>query len=307
MTAQIARCLFTTTPLRHQRKAEEEPAMSPRPPDLTSLIDRRKRRLWINKVYRIHFPAANIFYPMESPRLSAPSSYSNEKLSRSPSLCAVFYDSEGPLSVISPVTSGSLRDHYQLHGNTNGNAINDEQLRKSSPDLIMDLPTFTTETLETHSGLKNGNTMNSNVGVNRYGHLGSTSFSPFESKVSVMSRKLSYVERVVCEIIETERMYVQDLRSIVENADVHQRKHTLVTYRQCQDYLGGIIDKHELPMKPEQVSALFGNIEDIYGLNSQLLQDLDGCSENPVAVAGCFVEKSHYFDIYTQYCNNYPK
>ncbi|XP_069586241.1 pleckstrin homology domain-containing family G member 3 [Ranitomeya imitator] len=224
----------------------------------------------------------------ESPRLSAPSSYSNEKLSRSPSLCAVFYDSEGPLSVISPVTSGSLRDHYQLHGNTNGNAINDEQLRKSSPDLIMDLPTFTTETLETHSGLKNGNTMNSNVGVNRYGHLGSTSFSPFESKVSVMSRKLSYVERVVCEIIETERMYVQDLRSIVE------------------DYLGGIIDKHELPMKPEQVSALFGNIEDIYGLNSQLLQDLDGCSENPVAVAGCFVEKSHYFDIYTQYCNNYP-
>ncbi|CAJ0936595.1 unnamed protein product [Ranitomeya imitator] len=46
MTAQIARCLFTTTPLRHQRKAEEEPAMSPRPPDLTSLIDRRKRRLW---------------------------------------------------------------------------------------------------------------------------------------------------------------------------------------------------------------------------------------------------------------------
>ncbi|CAJ0933391.1 unnamed protein product [Ranitomeya imitator] len=45
MTAQIARCVFTTTPLRHQRKAEEEPAMSPRPPDLTSLIDRRKRRL----------------------------------------------------------------------------------------------------------------------------------------------------------------------------------------------------------------------------------------------------------------------
>ncbi|CAJ0951578.1 unnamed protein product [Ranitomeya imitator] len=46
ITAQIARCVFTTTPLRHQRKAEEEPPMSPRPPDLTSLIDRRKRRLW---------------------------------------------------------------------------------------------------------------------------------------------------------------------------------------------------------------------------------------------------------------------
>ncbi|XP_073498360.1 pleckstrin homology domain-containing family G member 3 [Phyllobates terribilis] len=225
----------------------------------------------------------------ESPRLSAPSSYSNEKFSSSASLCAAFYESEGPLSVISPVTSGSLRDDYQLHRHKNG----DEQLSKSSPDLAMDVPTSTTETLlptslETQGGLKNGNTMNGNAGVNRYGHLGSTSFSPFESKVTVMARKLNYVERVVCEIVETERMYVQDLRSIVE------------------DYLGGIIDKHELPMKPEQVCALFGNIEDIYELNSQLLQDLDSCSENPVAVAGCFVEKSHYFDIYTQYCNNYP-
>ncbi|CAJ0935224.1 unnamed protein product [Ranitomeya imitator] len=41
-------------PLRHQRKEMqdlgEEPAMSPRPSDLTSLIDRRKRRLWTSRV-----------------------------------------------------------------------------------------------------------------------------------------------------------------------------------------------------------------------------------------------------------------
>lgn len=40
---------------------------------------------------------------------------------------------------------------------------------------------------------------------------------------------------------------------------------------------------------------------------SQLLRDLDSCNSDPVAVASCFVERSQEFDIYTQYCNNYPK
>ncbi|KAL2789815.1 pleckstrin homology domain-containing family G member 3 [Daubentonia madagascariensis] len=113
--------------------------------------------------------------------------------------------------------------------------------------------------------------------------------SPFSSRAAAGSahHKLSYLGRVVREIVETERMYVQDLRSIVE------------------DYLLKIIDTPGL-LKPEQVSALFGNIENIYALNSQLLRDLDSCNSDPVAVASCFVERSQEFDIYTQYCNNYP-
>nr|XP_016850137.1 PREDICTED: pleckstrin homology domain-containing family G member 3 isoform X4 [Anolis carolinensis] len=106
--------------------------------------------------------------------------------------------------------------------------------------------------------------------------------------LSSSASKLSYLERVVLEIVESERMYVRDLRSIVEN------------------YLGKIIDMQELLLRPEQVSALFGNIEDIYELNSELLQDLDSCHNDPVAVARCFVDRSQDFDIYTQYCNNYP-
>ncbi|XP_060118421.1 pleckstrin homology domain-containing family G member 3 [Heteronotia binoei] len=105
---------------------------------------------------------------------------------------------------------------------------------------------------------------------------------------AVSHSKLSYLERVVLEIVESERMYVRDLRSIVEN------------------YLGRIIDTQELLLRPEQVSALFGNIEDIYELNSDLLHDLDSCHNDPVAVARCFVDRSQDFDIYTQYCNNYP-
>ncbi|KAM3919205.1 pleckstrin homology domain-containing family G member 3 isoform 2-T2 [Leptodactylus fuscus] len=221
----------------------------------------------------------------ESPRLSAASSYSNDKLSRSASFCNEFYD---PLSDISTASPGEDCGHYE---NIIGKTVYNEQMSKSTPNLDMELPPSTDSVQEIYqdieSGLQNGNAFNSNNNANRYNHHGSASYSPLGSKVAI-AHKLNYVERVVLEIIETERMYVQDLRSIVE------------------DYLGGIIDKHELPMKPEQVSALFGNIEDIYELNSHLLQDLDSCSEDPVAVAGCFVEKSHYFDIYTQYCNNYP-
>uniref|UniRef100_A0A3Q4GAA5 Pleckstrin homology and RhoGEF domain containing G3 n=1 Tax=Neolamprologus brichardi TaxID=32507 RepID=A0A3Q4GAA5_NEOBR len=115
--------------------------------------------------------------------------------------------------------------------------------------------------------------------------------SPFIGASMAPNPQLTYLDRVVMEIIETERMYVRDLRMIVE------------------DYLAHIIDQSDqsdLSIRPELVCALFGNIEDIYEFNSELLQDLDQCDNNPVAIARCFVIKSEYFDIYTQYCTNYP-
>ncbi|XP_048048112.1 pleckstrin homology domain-containing family G member 3 isoform X4 [Megalobrama amblycephala] len=112
--------------------------------------------------------------------------------------------------------------------------------------------------------------------------------SPVASVSMAPNPQLTYVDRVVMEIIETERMYVRDLRSIVE------------------DYLVHIIDTRNLPIKPEQVCSLFGNIEHIYEFNSELLQSLDMCANDPVAIARCFVDKSNYFEIYTQYCTNYP-
>ncbi|XP_066103978.1 pleckstrin homology domain-containing family G member 1 isoform X1 [Saccopteryx bilineata] len=103
------------------------------------------------------------------------------------------------------------------------------------------------------------------------------------------SPKLLYVDRVVQEILETERTYVQDLKSIVE------------------DYLDCIRDQTKLPLGTEERSALFGNIQDIYHFNSELLQDLENCESDPVAIAECFVSKSEQFHIYTQYCTNYPR
>ncbi|XP_058235068.1 pleckstrin homology domain-containing family G member 3 isoform X2 [Hemibagrus wyckioides] len=100
--------------------------------------------------------------------------------------------------------------------------------------------------------------------------------------------EISYLDRVVMEIMETEHTYVRDLHSIVEG------------------YLAHIIDTADLPIIPEQVCALFGNIEVIYEFNSELLQELDLCKNDPVAIARCFVLKRDYFEIYTQYCTNYP-
>ncbi|KAG7272637.1 hypothetical protein CRUP_033146 [Coryphaenoides rupestris] len=81
----------------------------------------------------------------------------------------------------------------------------------------------------------------------------------------------SYVDRVVMEIIETERMYVRDLRMIVE------------------DYLAHIIDHADLSVGPELVCALFGNIEDIYEFNSSVAA-LTECMRNK-ALAKFFRER----------------
>ncbi|KAM6181862.1 LOW QUALITY PROTEIN: pleckstrin homology domain-containing family G member 1 [Erethizon dorsatum] len=116
-----------------------------------------------------------------------------------------------------------------------------------------------------------------------------TNRAPNTTADSATSPKLLYVDRVVQEILETERTYVQDLKSIVE------------------DYLDCIRDQTKLPLGTEDRSALFGNIQDIYHFNSELLQDLENCENDPVAIAECFVSKSEEFHIYTQYCTNYPR
>ncbi|KAM5210178.1 LOW QUALITY PROTEIN: pleckstrin homology domain-containing family G member 2 [Hipposideros larvatus] len=99
--------------------------------------------------------------------------------------------------------------------------------------------------------------------------------------------KPSRLERVACEIVETERAYVRDLHSIVE------------------DYLGPLLDGGVLGLSAEQVGTLFANIEDIYEFSSELLEDLEG-SSSAGGIAECFVQRSEDFDIYTLYCMNYP-
>ncbi|XP_023505489.2 pleckstrin homology domain-containing family G member 2 isoform X3 [Equus caballus] len=119
------------------------------------------------------------------------------------------------------------------------------------------------------------------------GHTGEVGDCAAVCETRTGESKPSRLERVAREIVETERAYVRDLRSIVE------------------DYLGPLLDGGVLGLSTEQVGTLFANIEDIYEFSSELLEDLEG-SGSAGGIAECFVQRSEDFDIYTLYCMNYP-
>ncbi|XP_036927617.1 pleckstrin homology domain-containing family G member 3 isoform X2 [Acanthopagrus latus] len=243
----------------------------------------------------------------ESPQLSSPLSTSEHDQTNvvlGPDcynrLCVEPLDGEGdrPVSLVSTLSSGSSRDSHSLFGSTVALPSSNTPPIPSEEDIDLELSPAegTGEQAGDQSATLTGSRgrwkerNNNNATSNRKasGEIPHIAASPVVTDAMAPNPKLSYVDRVVMEIIETERMYVRDLRSIVE------------------DYLAHIIDMSNLPIRPEQVCALFGNIEDIYEFNSELLQSLDMCENDPVAIARCFVDKSEYFEIYTQYCTNYP-
>ncbi|XP_014898014.1 pleckstrin homology domain-containing family G member 3-like isoform X5 [Poecilia latipinna] len=224
-------------------------------------------------------------------------------------ICVEPLDGEGerPVSLVSTLSSGSSADSQSLFGSTAAlpSSITTPLSSKEHIDLELS-PTQGTNgqagsqspRLKSSGGgwrrhleacvinnQRNNNASASRLARGKFLHM---TASPVVTDTMAPNPKLTYVDRVVMEIIETERMYVTDLSSIVE------------------DYLAHIIDLRNLPIGHEQVMALFGNIEDIYEFNSELLQCLDMCENDPVAIAHCFVNKSEYFEIYTKYCNNYP-
>ncbi|XP_032402686.1 pleckstrin homology domain-containing family G member 3-like isoform X6 [Xiphophorus hellerii] len=224
-------------------------------------------------------------------------------------ICVEPLDGEGkrPVSLVSTLSSGSSADSQSLFGSTAALPSSITTPLPSEEYINLELsPTQGTNGqagsqsphLKSSGGgwrrhleacvinnQRNNNTSASRLARGKFLHM---TASPVVTDTMAPNPKLTYVDRVVMEIIETERMYVTDLSSIVE------------------DYLAHIIDLRNLPIGHEQVMALFGNIEDIYEFNSELLQCLDMCENDPVAIAHCFVNKSEYFEIYTKYCNNYP-
>ncbi|KAJ8409039.1 hypothetical protein AAFF_G00240600 [Aldrovandia affinis] len=246
----------------------------------------------------------------ESPRLSTASSISGDdqtsvlsQLDYAAPLGSGFHDGQRPASLVSTLSSGSGSGSSQDgHSPYHSSATFESPVTVAGDDELdvnLELSPagddgeqqpqvgLGTEHEPIDPRLKTTQKKNNNAGAaNRADRLHQRPLSPFA--IMAPNPKLTYLDRVVMEIMETERMYVRDLRSIVE------------------DYLAHIIDIGDLPIRPEQVCALFGNIEDIYEFNSELLQSLDLCDNDPVAIARCFVLKSEYFEIYTQYCTNYP-
>ena len=104
--------------------------------------------------------------------------------------------------------------------------------------------------------------------------------------------KIDLVDRVIEEILETEKNYVADL---------------LETLRQYLDPMRDAIRRNQLKLSEDDCADLFGNLEQIYSFNRNLCLVLENCRGDPVEICKCFVKYRAGFDRYTYYCTNYPK
>lgn len=100
---------------------------------------------------------------------------------------------------------------------------------------------------------------------------------------------------VLTELIDTERVYVMELQSIItgykDQSHADDMQHLISP---------GFHDKLEI---------IFGNLDEIYNFHCNVfLKDLEYSITSPDAVAMCFVEKKDgFFRLYSYYCQNIPK
>uniref|UniRef100_H2ZF63 DH domain-containing protein n=1 Tax=Ciona savignyi TaxID=51511 RepID=H2ZF63_CIOSA len=112
--------------------------------------------------------------------------------------------------------------------------------------------------------------------------------SPVSTMAMLADPHLTYVDRIILELIETERMFVRALEDVLAG------------------YILAIKNTPELPLSASDVEILFGNIKDIYVFNRQFLSYIENCDNDPVKIAACFVSEDVSFNSYTEYCTSYP-
>uniref|UniRef100_A0AAY5EJF5 MCF.2 cell line derived transforming sequence-like 2 n=1 Tax=Electrophorus electricus TaxID=8005 RepID=A0AAY5EJF5_ELEEL len=105
---------------------------------------------------------------------------------------------------------------------------------------------------------------------------------------------LSLYRHIMTELIETERLYVEELQSIM------------------QGYAAALGDSelaHVIPAVLENNSdVLFGNLPEIYDFhNKMFLRELENCVEKPELVAKCFLKRKEELQVYEKYCQNKPR
>ncbi|XP_057304179.1 uncharacterized protein LOC130641404 isoform X3 [Hydractinia symbiolongicarpus] len=100
----------------------------------------------------------------------------------------------------------------------------------------------------------------------------------------------SPVQMVCREIFMTEKSYVNDLQEVIEGYIYHLK-----------------------PQTDLDVESIFGNLEEIYEFNKEVLYQLEQCEKDgyeidPIELAKVFCEKARGFNHhYAQYCTNYPE
>ncbi|XP_035271632.1 guanine nucleotide exchange factor DBS isoform X2 [Anguilla anguilla] len=111
-----------------------------------------------------------------------------------------------------------------------------------------------------------------------------------ETEESLSSRR----RHIVTELIETERVYVEELQSIMEGYAAELDKTHLT---------------HLLPLAlHDKKDVLFGNLPEIHDFhNRTFLKELENCVENPELVGRCFLKRKEDLQIYEKYCQNKPR
>ncbi|XP_032666781.1 uncharacterized protein LOC116842136 isoform X2 [Odontomachus brunneus] len=96
------------------------------------------------------------------------------------------------------------------------------------------------------------------------------------------------VDMVLLEIVDTEAVYVEHLRQVIQGYLIFWRGDPTSFARQS-------------------LGDLFSNIEDIFKFNREFLRELEKCGLDPVCVADTFLQYISGFNVYTEYCTNYPR
>ncbi|KAF7649510.1 hypothetical protein LDENG_00140430, partial [Lucifuga dentata] len=96
------------------------------------------------------------------------------------------------------------------------------------------------------------------------------------------------------ELIETERLYVEELQSIMEGYFAELDNSEL---------------SHLIPPSLENKrDMLFGNLPEIYEFhNRTFLKELENCAEKPELVGTCFLKRKEELQVYEKYCQNKPR
>ncbi|XP_065097644.1 guanine nucleotide exchange factor DBS isoform X2 [Paramisgurnus dabryanus] len=99
---------------------------------------------------------------------------------------------------------------------------------------------------------------------------------------------------IMNELIETERLYVEELQSIIEG------------------YAASLDDPELIYLIPPSLEhkkeVLFGNLHEIYEFHHKtFLKELENCAENPQLVGTCFLKRKEELQIYEKYCQNKPR
>ncbi|XP_055499955.1 LOW QUALITY PROTEIN: proto-oncogene DBL [Leucoraja erinacea] len=99
---------------------------------------------------------------------------------------------------------------------------------------------------------------------------------------------------VINELIDTERLYVEELSSVLQGYQAEMDNPAMVSLMTS--------------MLENKKKVLFGNMSEIYDFHSRIfLNDLQNCIAMPARVGFCFLERRENFQMYVKYCQNKPR